>query len=89
MALSERAALPIAKLRNPQKLEASDIPNLYSMPSPEEMERIDECSISCKQCGVIFDLVLDNHALNKGMCQALLQHSRAHQPGQPGIRRRR
>jgi len=74
-----------------KRLEASDLVNLFSMPSAEEMAEVDEVDIACRECGRIYEVVLDRHTFNRGMCNSLLQHARTHLAGQrsPGIRVKR
>lgn len=72
-----------------RKLDSSDIPLLFTMPLTKEMQELDEFVTSCIYCGVRFELILDDHAINKAMAGCLLSHARSHQPGQPGARRMR
>jgi len=71
-----------------KKLEASDLVYLFSMPTPEVMQELDEVTVVCKTClaGWAVTLTVD-HAIHRGTVNALLAHARSHQPGQPGMRR--
>lgn len=83
MALNALKPVPVRK-----KLEASDLVNLFSMPSREEMEQLDEVVVACKECGGSWAVVLTvDHAISRGTCNSLLAHARSHQPGAPGMRR--
>lgn len=72
-----------------RKLESSDIPLLFTLPATEELHTLDQFVTTCLFCGDRFELVLDDHAINRAMAGCLLSHARTHQPGQPGIRKLR